>query len=113
MTYPTNHPGASPTTQAETDAQMRDRIGDIAYGRRALTALALELPETVHRDVSALFGPLLDELEARRGPRTANGGVSFGEAIAQLKLGAKVRRAGWNGKGMYLYLASDLTTRAQ
>ena len=30
--------------------------------------------------------------------------MNFGEAIAALKEGKLVRRAGWNGKGMHLYL---------
>jgi hypothetical protein len=30
--------------------------------------------------------------------------VNFGRAIEELKGGKLVRRAGWNGKGMYLYL---------
>lgn len=36
---------------------------------------------------------------------------SFGEAIKYLKRGMKVARKGWNGKGMYLFLAhgEDLT----
>jgi hypothetical protein len=29
---------------------------------------------------------------------------TFGEAIQQMKFGRKVQRAGWNGKGMYLWL---------
>lgn len=29
---------------------------------------------------------------------------TFGWAIKQLQNGSKVRRAGWNGKGMYLWL---------
>ena len=29
--------------------------------------------------------------------------MDFGLAIVQLKLGLKVARAGWNGKGMFLY----------
>lgn len=39
------------------------------------------------------------------------GGVntfSFGEAIKYLKRGMKVARKGWNGKGMYIFLAHDL-----
>lgn len=28
----------------------------------------------------------------------------FGWALTQLRAGARVRRAGWNGKGMYLWL---------
>lgn len=37
---------------------------------------------------------------------------SFGEAIKYLKRGLKVARKGWNGKGMYLFLADgeDLTS---
>ncbi len=30
--------------------------------------------------------------------------MTFGEAIAALKSGRMVRRLGWNGKGMHLYL---------
>lgn len=29
--------------------------------------------------------------------------MNFGEALENLKLGNKVARKGWNGKGMYLY----------
>ena len=31
--------------------------------------------------------------------------MNFGEAIEALKSGKKVAREGWNGKGMYVYLA--------
>jgi hypothetical protein len=30
--------------------------------------------------------------------------MTFGEALAELKAGKKVSRAGWNGKGMWLEL---------
>ena len=29
--------------------------------------------------------------------------MNFGQALEQLKQGTKVARAGWNGKGMFLY----------
>ena len=29
--------------------------------------------------------------------------MNFGQALEQLKQGAKVSREGWNGKGMFLY----------
>lgn len=29
---------------------------------------------------------------------------NFGEALAQLKIGKKVARSGWNGKGMFIFL---------
>ena len=37
--------------------------------------------------------------------------MDFGEAIKALKQGKRVARAGWNGKGMFLFLAKgkDLT----
>lgn len=42
-----------------------------------------------------------DVFEAAYQPITA---MSFGHAVAALKAGHKVARAGWNGKGMFLYL---------
>lgn len=33
--------------------------------------------------------------------------VNFGMAIAALKLGSKVMREGWNGKGMFLYYVPE------
>lgn len=30
--------------------------------------------------------------------------MDFGQALTALKMGSKVQREGWNGKGMYLYL---------
>lgn len=35
-------------------------------------------------------------------------GMTFGQAIEALKQGKKVARRGWNGKGMFLCLASDI-----
>ena len=35
--------------------------------------------------------------------------MNFGQAIEQLKLGHKVSRAGWNGKGMFLFLVPGST----
>ena len=37
----------------------------------------------------------------------------FGQAIASLKLGKKVARKGWNGKGMYLWLKTGTTIKAE
>ena len=33
----------------------------------------------------------------------------FGWAIKQMRIGEKVRRAGWNGKGMYIFLVLGST----
>ena len=36
-------------------------------------------------------------------------GFCFSEALYRLKLGQRVARKGWNGKGMYLFLADSFT----
>lgn len=35
-------------------------------------------------------------------------GMSFGLAIEAAKMGKKIAREGWNGKGMFLFLATDI-----
>lgn len=35
--------------------------------------------------------------------------LNFGEALALLKQGSKVARAGWNGKGMFVFLVPGST----
>lgn len=35
--------------------------------------------------------------------------MNIGEAVQGLKIGALVRRAGWNGKNMHLYLEDQLS----
>jgi hypothetical protein len=42
-----------------------------------------------------------------------NKGYDFGYAIEALKHGLKVTRAGWNGKGMWLYLVPANSYPAQ
>lgn len=34
--------------------------------------------------------------------------MNFGQAIEALEAGHRVRRTGWNGKGMHVYLETDL-----
>ena len=36
-----------------------------------------------------------------------NNGLTFGDALAGLKLGKRVARQGWNGKGMWLSLSGN------
>ncbi|MCD8286489.1 MAG: DUF2829 domain-containing protein [Clostridia bacterium] len=38
-------------------------------------------------------------------------GMSFGEAIAYVKAGKQLQRAGWNGKGQYIELATEISYR--
>lgn len=37
--------------------------------------------------------------------------LNFGQAVEYLKQGELVRRYGWNGKGMYLFLVSGYTIK--
>ena len=37
--------------------------------------------------------------------------MNFGQALESLKQGRKVARAGWNGKGMFLFLVQGSTFR--
>lgn len=39
-----------------------------------------------------------------RAYKACDGGMTFGGAIELLKMGFKVARKGWNGKGMFIYL---------
>ena len=39
--------------------------------------------------------------------------MSFGQAIVALKMGRKVSRKGWNGKGMFLWLKPAATVKAE
>jgi hypothetical protein len=39
-----------------------------------------------------------------RAYRAVDAGISFGDAVLMLKSGQKLARAGWNGKGMFVYL---------
>lgn len=38
----------------------------------------------------------------------SSGNLSFGDAIAYMKLGHKVARSGWNGKGMFIAISDNL-----
>lgn len=44
----------------------------------------------------------LTQQDAER--RAGGSGNGIGWAVKQMELGGRVRRAGWNGKGMYLFL---------
>ncbi|MBO5905673.1 MAG: DUF2829 domain-containing protein [Kiritimatiellae bacterium] len=39
--------------------------------------------------------------------------MTFGQAIEAMKVGKKVARAGWNGKGMYLWLLPASSVKAE
>lgn len=46
-----------------------------------------------------------------RSYRPLSGGMTFGMALELLKAGARVARAGWNGKGMWLSMSGPLEGR--
>lgn len=37
------------------------------------------------------------------------GNMDFGQAIQRLKMGMRVQREGWNGKGQYIELATNIS----
>lgn len=39
--------------------------------------------------------------------------MNFGDALAHLKMGGRVSRSGWNGKGQYVYLVPPASYLAQ
>jgi hypothetical protein len=45
--------------------------------------------------------------------RTVEANMSFSDALVALKLGNRIHRAGWNGKGMFLYLVPANSYPAQ
>lgn len=47
--------------------------------------------------------------ESYRAIERDNQALNFGDALHMLKLGKKVARAGWNGKGMFLFLVPGST----
>lgn len=51
-----------------------------------------------------------EQFDAAYRPTT---GLTFGLAIEALKAGKRVTRAGWNGKGMYLWLMPAATIKAE
>lgn len=44
---------------------------------------------------------------------TPTHGIDFGIAISALKAGRRIQRAGWNGKGMYLWLLPAASVKAE
>jgi hypothetical protein len=39
--------------------------------------------------------------------------MSFGDALKALKAGEKISRAGWNGRGMFLWLKPETTIKSE
>ena len=47
------------------------------------------------------------------GENAPTNGLDFGDALNALKIGKRVGRAGWNGKGMWLALSSPISPEHQ
>lgn len=74
------------------------------YQEAALEYLNIERKrKTQHLDAEGLAF-IAGAIWADRNPAKGRTSMTFGEAIEALKLGAKVTRSGWNGKGMFLWL---------
>jgi len=41
--------------------------------------------------------------------QTVATGLTFGQAVEAMKRGARIQRAGWNGKGMHVYLEDHIS----
>lgn len=67
------------------------------------------------RDLSEIAdAPIRHGEERPQQPRTEiQPLMDFGNALSQLKLGKKISRRGWNGKGMYLWLKPAITIKSE
>lgn len=64
-------------------------------------------------DAGSTLGYLAKAFNALREGGSKKEGLDFSEALYALKAGKAVRRSGWNGKGMFLYMVSAATYKAQ
>lgn len=75
------------------------------YGTKRITAWRQEKDDRLGYAVKYSDGYIswspADVFEAAYQPITS---MSFGHAVAALKAGERVARAGWNGKGMFIFL---------
>lgn len=60
------------------------------------------------KGVKGEFYPCKPDIFAATYEKCVGGAHDFGWAIAQLKAGEKVRRSGWNGKGMFIVYMGEL-----
>lgn len=74
---------------------------------------APSIPELVtveDPEAMALANEVPSELPGEYVPEGASTGMSFSWALIQMKYGLKVRRTGWNGKGMWVCLGKGQTS---
>lgn len=106
-----------------TKAECKELVEDVAHSLKITGAvMSAEIPGSGHLLVEAL----IEELQAllpekatccKEGPgiekTTCQGavGMAFGDALAVLKLGGRVARKGWNGKGQFVELATCISYR--
>jgi len=94
--------------------------GDVLAGRLEYkedgTALIATLEGTMSarpgdwiiRGVNGELYPCKPDIFAKTYVRAESAGLNFGQALELLKAGERVRRAGWNGKGMWLALTPGM-----
>ena len=80
-----------------------------------IKCIAEALVNMTTEEVSALAKVLNDEygILAEEKVAQTDTGMTFGGAIAALKQGKKVARAGWNGKGMWLWLKEGTMVKSE
>lgn len=74
------------------DASLTTRSGQIFYGKG-------RTKQEAHDAAIKAFADAVREKNAKE----KNATFDFGEAVRKLKEGKRVMRAGWNGKGMFVY----------
>lgn len=99
---------AGPITQAEIVKEIEDLKKSQQEPKapeqvQAASALAETAPTVQKTETAA---PVIPPKTEPAATQTQNVGLSFGQAIETMKLGHKVMRAGWNGKGMWVELQS-------
>ena len=76
-----------------------DNFADILVMSRMIAPKAISNPDNYNNNCT-----LENVRTAYRRLTTPTTGMTFGQAIINLKDGKRVARAGWNGKGMFLFL---------
>lgn len=83
-------------------------MADIKAIAEALVGLTTKEVAELSEQLKAEYGITAEEKAAQ-----TETGMTFGGAIAALKQGKKVARAGWNGKGMWLWLKEGTMVKSE
>jgi hypothetical protein len=96
-----------PDTSHLQTAAARGRIGvsDSDFeAAQGINWMGVAAGEMDRRELLGFIHMLDGYVSRLHGDRTQTNAMNFGQALSALKAGAKVARAGWNGKGMWIAL---------